>query len=38
MSAVKCWMKDISSDQNKISKIEKMLFIQMIEPSKGFSI
>ncbi|HGN9520950.1 TPA: hypothetical protein ACK0I8_000827 [Morganella morganii] len=38
LSAVKCWMKDISSDQNKISKIEKMLFIQMIEPSKGFSI
>lgn len=36
--AVKCWMKDISSDQNKISKIESMLFIKMIDPSKGFSI
>lgn len=38
LSAVKVWMNDISSDQNKISKIESMLYIQMIDPSKGFSL
>lgn len=36
--ALKKWTKDISSNPEKISKMDNLLKIEMLDPSKGFSL
>lgn len=38
LDAVNSWMRDIEKDKEKISKINSMLKIEMLDFSKGFSI
>lgn len=38
LKAVKTWLKDIEHDVVRISKIQSMLSIQMLDLTKGFSI
>nr|WP_313091612.1 hypothetical protein [Moraxella sp. CTOTU48268] len=38
LNAVETWLSDISDDTEKMNKTENFLKIQMLDPSKGFSI